>query len=228
MDRRGFLKRQACGHPGRGPRTRFRGRARSCTCCAGWTSYPPADQILPSSSCPRLAGVGVEVQLETINANDLQRRASPQPSSRDLAADIIMTLHNLAHLTSRASSTSPTLPRAIAKTRGAFYAQAEQAVKDGKQYLAVPFGVNGLLIAYRKSWFKESRAETPPKNARRYRQLGDATQEEGPPDRPDARSHLRRRAGLELSDALELRRRRAPTPGQDQLDSKERSSRSNG
>src|SRR5439155_767659 len=85
-------------------------------------------------------------------------------------------------------------------------------------------GVAGILAAGRAPAFAQGTKLhllrwvdfVPAEDARRVPAARDATQEEGPPDRPDAGSHLRRRAGLELSDALELRRRRARPPGQDQ------------
>src|SRR5437879_13200378 len=92
-----------------------------------------------------------------------------------------MTLHNWPHLYKSSVVDVTDVAEGIAKDQGGFYAQAEQAVKDGKQYLAVPFGVNGLLIAYRKSWFKEAGAETPPKTLDEYRQLGTRLKKKGHP-----------------------------------------------
>jgi len=69
----------------------------------------------------------------------------------------------------------------LAKDQGGYYGQSEQAVKDGKRYLAVPWSISGLMIAYRKSWFAEAGATTTPKTLDEYRQLGMKLKKKGHP-----------------------------------------------
>src|SRR5216117_359642 len=181
MDRRGFLKTTGVAGilaAGRAPAFAQGTKLHLLR----WVDFVPAgDQILRQQLLPDAGkALGVEVQLETINANDLQPRITAAIQSGS-GADIIMTLHNWPHLYKSSVVDVTDVAEGIAKDQGGFYAQAEQAVKDGKQYLAVPFGVNGLLIAYRKSWFKEAGAETPPKTLDEYRQLGTRLKKKGHP-----------------------------------------------
>src|SRR5438034_1045454 len=181
MDRRGFLKTTSVAGilaAGRAPAFAQGTKLHLLR----WVDFVPAgDQILRQQLLPDAGkALGVEVQLETINANDLQPRITAAIQSGS-GADIIMTLHNWPHLYKSSVVDVTDVAEGIAKDQGGFYAQAEQAVKDGKQYLAVPFGVNGLLIAYRKSWFKEAGAETPPKTLDEYRQLGTRLKKKGHP-----------------------------------------------
>src|SRR5437773_7498311 len=215
MDRRGFLKTTGVAGilaAGRAPAFAQGTKLHLLR----WVDFVPAgDQILRQQLLPDAGkALGVEVQLETINANDLQPRITAAIQSGS-GADITTTLHNWPHLYKSSVVDVTDVAEGIAKDQGGFYAQAEQAVKDGKQYLAVPFGVNGLLIAYRKSWFKEAGAETPPKTLDEYRQLGTRLKKKGHP--------IGQTLGHTFGDApawsypmLELRRRRARPPAQDQ------------
>src|SRR5213593_893092 len=181
MDRRGFLKSTGVAGilaAGRAPAFAQGTKLHLLR----WVDFVPAgDQMLRQQLLPEAGkALGVEVQLETINANDLQPRITAAIQSGS-GADIIMTLHNWPHLYKSGCVDVTDVAEGIAKDQGGFYTQAEQAVKDGKQYLAVPFGVNGLLIAYRKSWFKEAGADTPPKTLDEYRQLGTRLKKKGHP-----------------------------------------------
>src|SRR2546429_7660182 len=97
MDRRGFLKTTG------GAGILAAGRAPAFAQGTNlhllrWDDFVPArDQILRQQLLPEAGkAMGVEVQLETINATDLQPRitAAIQPAS---GADIIMPLHNWPH-----------------------------------------------------------------------------------------------------------------------------------
>ena len=48
-----------------------------------------------------------------------------------------------------------TSPRRSARRRAAFTRPPRSAANDGKRWLAVPWNIVGVLIAYRKSWFDE-------------------------------------------------------------------------
>ena len=63
----------------------------------------------------------------------------------------------------------------------------------------LPYFTGAPLIAYRKSWFAEVGASPAAQDARGVPEARHRAQEEGQADRPDARPHLRRRAGLDLS-----------------------------
>jgi multiple sugar transport system substrate-binding protein len=146
-----------------------------------WNDFVPAgDVVLRQQVQEAGKALGAEIQLETINANDLQARITAAVQSGS-GADIIMTLHNWPHLYKASAVDVTDIAEWLAKDQGGFYGQSEQAVKDGKQYLAVPFSIAGLLIAYRKSWFKEVGAERPPRTLDEYRQLGTKLKQKGHP-----------------------------------------------
>src|SRR5262249_5079006 len=98
MDRRGFLK--TTGVAG----ILASGRALAFPRGTKWprlrwvASVPAGDQVLRQQLLPEAGkALGAEVQLETINANDLQPRITAAIQSGS-GADIIMTLHNWPHL----------------------------------------------------------------------------------------------------------------------------------
>src|SRR4029434_3885793 len=77
--------------------------------------------------------------------------------------DIIQMLHNWPHLYQASLADVTDLGEWQGKDQGGYYAQAEAAAKDGKRWLALPHGIVGLQIAYRKSWFAQVGATTLPK-----------------------------------------------------------------
>src|SRR5438094_7436244 len=147
MDRRGFLKTTGVAGilaAGRAPAFAQGTKLHLLR----WVDFVPAgDQILRQQLLPEAGkALGVEVQLETINANDLQPRITAAIQSGS-GADIIMTLHNWPHLYQNGAVDVTDLAAWQAKEQGGFYPQSEQAVKDGKRYLALPWSISGLLIA---------------------------------------------------------------------------------
>src|SRR2546426_11827598 len=147
-----------------------------------WNDFIPAcDVALREKLLPEAGkALGAEIQLETINANDLQPRITAAIQSGN-GADIIMTLHNWPHLYQSGAADVTDVAEWQAKDQGGFYPQSEQAVKDGKRFLALPWSISGLLIAYRKSWFAEVGASAPPKTLEEYRDLGMKLKKKGHP-----------------------------------------------
>jgi multiple sugar transport system substrate-binding protein len=147
-----------------------------------WVDFIPAcdvalkQEILPAAS----KALGVDVQLETINANDLQPRITAAIQSGS-GPDIIQMLHNWPHLYQSALADVTDLGEWQGKDQGGYYAQAEAAAKDGKRWLALPHGIVGLQIAYRKSWFAEVGANTFPKTLEELRQVGMRLKQKGHP-----------------------------------------------
>jgi multiple sugar transport system substrate-binding protein len=132
--------------------------------------------ILPAAS----KALGAEIQLETVNGNDLQPRITAAIQSGS-GPDIIMMLHNWPHLYQNALADMTDLGEWQGKDQGGYYAQAEAASKDGKRWLALPHGIVGLQIAYRKSWFAEVGATTFPKTLEELRQVGMKLKKNGHP-----------------------------------------------
>ena len=147
-----------------------------------WNDFIPAcdvtlrQQLLPEAS----KALGAEIRLETINANDLQPRITAAVQSGN-GADIIMSLHNWPHLYKNAMADVTDLAEGQAKEQGGYYAQSEQAVKDGSRYLALPWSISGLQMAYRRSWFAEVGQTTWPKTLDELRQVGMKLKKKGRP-----------------------------------------------
>jgi len=147
-----------------------------------WNDFIPAcdvtlrQQLLPEAT----KALGAEIQLETINANDLQPRITAAVQSGN-GADIIMALHNWPHLYKSAMADVTDLAEWQAKEQGGYYAQSEQAVKDGKRYLALPWSISGLQMAYRRSWFVEVGQTTWPKTLEQLHQVGMKLKKKGRP-----------------------------------------------
>ena len=147
-----------------------------------WNDFIPAcDVILRQQLIPEATKLlGAEIQLETINANDLQPRITAAVQS-GAGADIIMSLHNWPNLYKSAMVDMTDLAEWQAKEQGGFYAQSEQAVKDGKRYFALPWSISGLQIAYRRSWFADVGQTTWPKTLEELRQVGMKLKKKGRP-----------------------------------------------
>jgi multiple sugar transport system substrate-binding protein len=147
-----------------------------------WVDFIPAcdvalkQEILPAAS----KALGAEIQLETVNGNDLQPRITAAIQSGS-GPDIIMMLHNWPHLYQSALADMTELGEWQGKDQGGYYAQAEAAAKDGKRWLALPHGIVGLQIAYRKSWLADVGATTFPKTLEELRQVGMKLKKKGRP-----------------------------------------------
>lgn len=70
-------------------------------------------------------------------------------------------MHNWPHLYANALADVSDLCEWKAKEQGGYYFQSESAAKDGRRWLALPYGIVGNQIAYRKSWLAEIGAQPP-------------------------------------------------------------------
>jgi len=86
-----------------------------------WNDFIPAcDVALREKLLPEAGkALGAEIQLETINANDLQPRITAAIQSGN-GADIIMTLHNWPHLYQNGAVDMTDLAEWQAKDQGGF------------------------------------------------------------------------------------------------------------
>ncbi|HML15357.1 MAG TPA: extracellular solute-binding protein, partial [Xanthobacteraceae bacterium] len=60
----------------------------------------------------------------------------------------------------------------LGRSQGGFYQTSRLAAHDGKRWLAVPFNIAGIQIAYRKSWFEEIGYPSFPGTWEQYRDAG--------------------------------------------------------
>jgi multiple sugar transport system substrate-binding protein len=121
-----------------------------------WADFVPAsDQLLKgqiTEECQKAIGISLEV--ETINANDIQARITSSIQS-GAGPDIFMTLNNWPQLYAQSCADVGDIADELGKTQGGFYDICKVvSTVDGK-WIGVPWCVGGTLVAYRKSWLAE-------------------------------------------------------------------------
>jgi multiple sugar transport system substrate-binding protein len=146
-----------------------------------WVDFIPAcDVELKRQMGEASKALGAEVQLEFINANDLQSRITAAVQSQS-GPDVIHMLHNWPHLYENALVDVSDVAEWQARDQGGFYAQCEAYAKVGARYLAVPHSIVPGLITYRKSWFDEIGVKTFPKTYEALRQAATQLKKKGHP-----------------------------------------------
>jgi multiple sugar transport system substrate-binding protein len=121
-----------------------------------------------------------DVFMENINGNDLQPRITAAIQT-GAGPDIIFMLHNWPHLYASSLADVSDLCEWKAKDQGGYYDQSEAAARDGSRWLALPYGIVGNQMAYRKSWFASVGATQPPKTLDEWRKIGAALKKKGKP-----------------------------------------------
>jgi len=146
-----------------------------------WVDFIPACDVELKRQAPEASkALGAEVVFEFINANDLQPRITAAVQAAT-GPDVIMMLHNWPHLYASSLVDLTDLAEWQGKDQGGFYGQSEACAKVGRQWLALPHGVVGLQMAYRKSWFNEVGATAWPKTLDELRQVGMKLKKKGKP-----------------------------------------------
>jgi multiple sugar transport system substrate-binding protein len=146
-----------------------------------WVDFIPAcDVELKRQAGDASKALGAEVVFEFINGNDLQPRITAAMQAQT-GPDIIMMLHNWPHLYQNGLVDLSDLADWQGKDQGGYYGQSEAACKVGRQWMALPHGIVGLQMAYRKSWFNEVGATSFPKTLEELRQVGIKLKKKGRP-----------------------------------------------
>ncbi|PYN08778.1 MAG: sugar ABC transporter substrate-binding protein [Candidatus Rokuibacteriota bacterium] len=146
-----------------------------------WVDFiPEADVELKRQAPEASKALGAEVQLEFINANDLQPRITAAIQSGS-GADIIQMLWNWPQLYANGLLDVSDVAEPIGKAQGGFYEVFDAAAKVNGRWLAVPHAVIGNAVAYRKSWLKEAGASAYPKTWDEARKLFAGLKKKGKP-----------------------------------------------
>jgi multiple sugar transport system substrate-binding protein len=146
-----------------------------------WVDFiPEADVELKRQAPEASKALGAEVQLEFINANDLQPRITAAIQSGS-GADIIQMLWNWPQLYANALVDVTDIADPIGKAQGGFYEVFDAAAKVNGRWLAMPHAVIGNAVAYRRSWFNEVGAKEYPKTWDEYREVGKKLKAKGKP-----------------------------------------------
>ena len=147
-----------------------------------WNDFIPAsDEVLRKEIAPQAEkALGLKLNIETINGNDLQARTTAAIQS-GTGPDIILGLNNWPQLYAESVVPVDDIVEEIGKAQGGFYDESKAVSNDGKKWLAVPWCVLGAMIVYRKSWFAAQGANAFPATWEDYRALGKKLKAAGQP-----------------------------------------------
>jgi multiple sugar transport system substrate-binding protein len=147
-----------------------------------WTDFVPAsDKALRESILPEAEkALGIKVNFETVNANDLQPRITAGIQSGS-GPDLIMLNNNHPHLYAASLVDVSDLTEEFGKAGGGYYPLAKANCHDGKNWISIPWAVIGAMNVYRKSWFAEVGYNTFPDTWEAYRDAGKKLKAKGRP-----------------------------------------------
>src|SRR6059058_6337556 len=121
-----------------------------------WSDFvPTSDQLLKgkiTQECQK--ALGIKLNLETINANDIQARVTSAIQSGS-GPDIVMAIGNWPQLYAESLADAADVAEGIAKEQGGYYDISRQVATVGDKWIGVPWCIGGGLVAYRKSWLAE-------------------------------------------------------------------------
>jgi len=147
-----------------------------------WNDFVPAsDELLRKSMLPEaMKALGIKINLETVNGNDLQPRVTSAIQG-GTGPDVFMLFNNHPHIYGSSAVDVTDVTESIAKAQGGYYNVAKANTTDGKKHLSVPWAVIGAMTAYRKSWFEEVGYKEFPKTWQEYHDAGKKLKAKGRP-----------------------------------------------
>ena len=148
-----------------------------------WVDFVPAtDQMFRRELVPAAEKeLGMKINLETVNGNDLQPRITAGIQSGS-GADIIMSFNSYTHLYANSVVDMAALAEEVGKREGGIYKYAQAICSNGKGvYMGMPWAVIGGMIAYRKSWLDEVGATKFPDTWETYREVAKKMKAKGRP-----------------------------------------------
>lgn len=147
-----------------------------------WVDFVPAsDALLRKEMLPEAEkALGMKINLETVNGNDLQPRTTAGIQSGS-GPDLIMAFNNQTYLYANSVVDLSEIAESIAKSEGGMYKYARSICSDGKMFMGMPWAVIGGMIAYRKSWFDEVGVTSFPKTWVEYREAAKKLKAKGHP-----------------------------------------------
>ena len=147
-----------------------------------WVDFVPAsDALLRKEMLPEAEkALGLKINLETVNGNDLQPRTTAAIQS-GAGPDLIMAFNNQTYLYANSVVDVSDIAEAIGKAEGGIYKYARTICSNGKMFMGMPWAVIGGMIAYRKSWFEEVGATSFPKTWVEYREVAKKLKAKGHP-----------------------------------------------
>jgi multiple sugar transport system substrate-binding protein len=149
-----------------------------------WADFVPAsDQLLKNKIAPECEkALGIKLNVETINGNDLQARITAAVQS-GTGPDIVCAFNNWPQLyTESLADVSDVAPQ-IGKSQGGYYEVSRMVSTVGNKWIGVPWCIVGGLLVHRKSWFEGIgySAGTFPQTWDEYREAGKKLKAQGHP-----------------------------------------------
>jgi len=146
-----------------------------------WVDFIPEADVELKRQMPEAGkALGADIQLETINANDLQPRITAAIQSGS-GADLFMLSYNWPHLYQNALVDVSDVANAVAKEQGGFYEVFKPSFQLEGKWLGMPHSIVGNAIAYRKSWLREAGFSEFPKTWDDLRKAATALKKKGKP-----------------------------------------------
>jgi multiple sugar transport system substrate-binding protein len=147
-----------------------------------WNDFVPAsDQLWRRELLPEgEKALGLKINFETVNANDLQPRITSAIQS-GAGPDLIMLNNNHPQLYAESLVDMADMVGELAKAEGTHYPLVKSNSGDGAKWLSMPWAIIGGMIAYRKSWFDEVGASKFPETWEEYREVGKKLKAKGRP-----------------------------------------------
>src|SRR5437868_446118 len=147
-----------------------------------WVDFVPAtDTMFRKELMPEAEkALGVKMNLETVNGNDLQPRITAAIQS-GAGPDLIMSFNSYTHLYANSVVDVSALAEEVGKREGGLFPYAKAICSDGKIFMGMPWAVIGGMIAYRKSWLDEVGATKFPDNWEDYHAVGKKLKAKGRP-----------------------------------------------
>ncbi|HEY1796637.1 MAG TPA: extracellular solute-binding protein [Stellaceae bacterium] len=147
-----------------------------------WSDFVPASDALlkgkMTEECKK--ATGISLQLETINANDIQARVTSAIQS-GTGPDIIFAINNWPQLYAASLADMSDVAEEIGKAQGGYYGVSKQIATVGDRWIGVPWAIGGGLIAYRKSWYAEVGYDTFPDTWDKWHDAGKKLKAKGRP-----------------------------------------------
>ena len=121
-----------------------------------WSDFVPAsDKLLKEQIAPQCEkALGIKLNIEMVNANDLQARITSAIQAGS-GADIIYAIGNWPQLYAQSVADVSDVAEALGEAQGGFYEVSRLVATVGGKWIGVPWNTGGGLVTYRTSWFAE-------------------------------------------------------------------------
>ncbi len=121
-----------------------------------WSDFVPAsDKLLKEQIAPQCEkALGIKLNIEMVNANDLQARITSAIQSGS-GPDIIYAIGNWPQLYAQSVADVSDVAEATGEAQGGYYDVSRLVATVGGKWIGAPWTTGGGLLTYRKSWFEE-------------------------------------------------------------------------